>query len=318
MVDSSAGGGPWIRSSWLAGDCGQHCANQNGPAHGQDSVNAVREKGTAHMRNAIETILSARIGSYLASGLALALLLAPVSATTVQAQMLESNKREVQTAQAEGVASQERINTLDDDTAQLESEYKAVLQQLDTLRVYNQQLRDLIAAQVAEIEITQRDIDRVTTIDREVVPLMLRMVDGLDQFVELDVPFLIDERRNRISNLRALMQRADASPAEKFRRVLEAYQIENEYGRTIEGVRGTVDTTDGRQLTVDFLRIGRVALIYKTLDDAQIARWNKANRTWESIDTAFVSPVKKALSIAREQAAPDLLLLPIDAPETVQ
>jgi hypothetical protein len=270
------------------------------------------------MRNAIETILSARIGSYVASGLALALLLAPVSATTAQAQMLESNKREVQTAQAEGVVSQERINTLDDDTAQLESEYKAVLQQLDTLRVYNQQLRDLITAQVAEIEITQRDIDRVTTIDREVVPLMLRMVDGLDQFVELDVPFLIDERRNRISNLRALMQRADASPAEKFRRVLEAYQIENEYGRTIEGVRGTVDTTDGRQLTVDYLRVGRVALYYKTLDDAQIARWSKKDRTWEAIDTDFVSPIKKALSIAREQAAPDLLLLPIDAPENAQ
>ena len=275
----------------------------------------VKEKGTAHMRNAIETFLSARFGAYVASGLALALV---ATAPTAQAQLLESNKREVQTAQAEGVASQERINTLDDQTAQLESEYKAVLQQLDTLRVYNQQLRDLITAQVDEIAIVQRDIDRVTTIDREVVPLMLRMVDGIEQFVQLDVPFLIEERTNRVANLRRLMQRADASPAEKFRRVLEAYQIENEYGRTIEGVRGTVATTDGRQLTVDFLRVGRVALYYKTLDDAQIARWNKDNRTWEAIDSDFVSPIKKALSIAREQAAPDLLLLPIDAPETAQ
>ena len=270
------------------------------------------------MRNAIEKILSARIRYYISSSLALALLLAPVLTGTAQAQVLESNKREVQIAQAEGVASQERINNLDDDTAQLESEYKAVLQQLDTLRVYNQQLRDLISAQIAEIKITQRDIDRVTTIDREVVPLMLRMVEGIDQFVELDVPFLIKERRDRVANLRKLMQRADASPAEKFRRVLEAYQIENEYGRTIEGVRGTVDTNDGRQLTVDFLRVGRVALYYKTLDDAEIARWSKKDGAWEAIDTDFVSPIKKALSIAREQAAPDLLLLPIDAPETVQ
>ena len=270
------------------------------------------------MRNAIEKILSARIRYYISSGLALALLLAPVLTGTAQAQVLESNKREVQVAQAEGVASQERINNLDDDTAELESEYKAVLQQLDTLRVYNQQLRDLISAQIAEIKITQRDIDRVTTIDREVVPLMLRMVEGIDQFVELDVPFLIKERRDRVANLRNLMQRADASPAEKFRRVLEAYQIENEYGRTIEGVRGTVDTNDGRQLTVDFLRVGRVALYYKTLDDAEIARWSKKDGAWEAIDTDFVSPIKKALSIAREQAAPDLLLLPIDAPETVQ
>ena len=270
------------------------------------------------MRNAMETFLSARIGSFVA-GLAAVLALSPAAApTTAWAQALEANKQEVLTAQAEGNRAQDQINTLDDETAALESEYKAVLQQLDTLRVYNDQLRELITAQIAEIAITQRDIDRVTTIDREVVPLMLRMVEGLDQFVELDVPFLIEERRNRITNLHSLMQRADASPAEKFRRVLEAYQIENEYGRTIEGSRGVVNTADGRQITVDFLRIGRVALIYKTLDDALIARWNQGRRQWDQIDSGYLTPVKQALSIAREQAAPDLLLLPIDAPETIQ
>ena len=269
------------------------------------------------MRNAIETFLSARTGSK-AVGLALALGFSLATASTASAQVLETNKQEVMLAQAEGSQAQERINTLDDDTASLESEYKAVLQQLDTLRQYNKQLRELIAAQEAEIAVTQRDIDRVTTIDREVVPLMLRMVDGLGQFVELDVPFLIEERRGRIQNLQRLMLRADASPAEKFRRVLEAYQIENEYGRTIEGYRGVVNTADGRQITVDFLRVGRVALFYKTLDDEQIARWSKAAGNWEAIDSGFVSPIKQALSIAREQAAPDLLLLPIDAPEAAQ
>jgi len=269
------------------------------------------------MRNAMQKFRSARIGVFTASALALGLALTPVFAPTAWAQALQSNIQEVQTAQAEGQNAQERINDLDDQTAQLESEYKAVLQQLDTLRQYNQQLEDLIAAQVAEIEVVQRDIDRVTTIDREVVPLMLRMVDGLDQFVELDVPFLIAERRNRVANLRALMQRADASAAEKFRRVLEAYQIENEYGRTIEGVRGTVDR-DGRTITVDFLRVGRVALYYKTLDDSEIARWNTSTGDWETIDTGFVAPVKAALAIAREQSAPDLLLLPLDAPENAQ
>ena len=234
------------------------------------------------------------------------------------AQALESNKKEVLLAQAGGAKAQERINKIDDETAKLESEYKAVLQQLETLRIYNNQLRELIDAQKAEMIIVQRDIDRVTTIDREVVPLMLKMVDGIDQFVELDVPFLIEERRARVSNLKALMQRADASPAEKFRKVLEAYQIENEYGRTIEGIRGNVSTSDGRQLTVDFLRLGRVALFYKTLDDSEIARWNSKTKSWEDIDSSFVSPIKQALSIAREQAAPDLLLLPLDAPENVQ
>jgi len=260
------------------------------------------------------------IGQYRVSSVCLliAFVISISGIKTVTAQSLTLNKREVQVAQAEGVKAQEQINKLDDDTAKLESEYKAVLQQLETLRVYNNQLRDLIEAQKREIIIVQRDIDRVTTIDREVVPLMLRMVEGIDQFVELDVPFLIDERRQRMSNLRALMQRADASPAEKFRRVLEAYQIENEYGRTIEGIRGNVETDDGRQLTVDFLRIGRVALFYKTLDDSEIGRWDKASKSWELINTSFASQIKKAISIAREQAAPDLLVLPLDSPEDVQ
>ena len=268
------------------------------------------------MRNAIDvfvpglTIVAAGTGMIMAVMISLS---APAFA-----QALQANIQEVQTAQAEGTRAQQQINTLDDQTAALESEYKAVLQQLETLRIYNNQLRELIAAQEAEISVTQRDIDRVTTIDREVVPLMLRMVDGLDQFVELDVPFLIEERRSRVENLRTLMQRADASPAEKFRRVLEAYQIENEYGRTIEGYRGVVNTANGGTITVDFLRVGRVALYYKTLDYAQIARWSKNSGAWEAIDSGFVTPVKQALSIAREQAAPDLLLLPIDAPEVVQ
>ena len=269
------------------------------------------------MRNAMKIFMSAQNGSAVV-GLALLIAIQPFFASSALAQELEANKQEVLMAQAEGNQAQERINTLDDETAALESEYKAVLQQLATLRQYNNQLRELIAAQEAEIAVTQRDIDRVTTIDREVVPLMLRMVDGIEQFVELDVPFLIEERRNRVAGLKSLMLRADASPAEKFRRVLEAYQIENEYGRTIEGTRGVVNTEDGRQITVDFLRVGRVALFYKTLDDAQLARWNQEARNWEAIDSGFVTSIKQALSIAREQAAPDLLLLPIDAPEAAQ
>ena len=300
----------------LPGEGGRIRTNQKAQMIGWDLI-VVKEKGTAHMRNAMGIFLSARTGS-IAVGLPILLAFTLATGSSASAQVLEANKQEVKLAQAEGNQAQEQINTLDDDTSALESEYKAVLQQLDTLRQYNDQLRELIAAQKAEITVTQRDIDRVTTIDREVVPLMLRMVDGLGQFIELDVPFLIEERRNRINSLKSLMLRADASPAEKFRRVLEAYQIENEYGRTIEGYRGVVNTDDGRQITVDFLRVGRVALIYKTLDDKQIARWNKAGNQWQAIDLDFVLPVKKALSIAREQAAPDLLLLPIDAPEAAQ
>jgi len=251
----------------------------------------------------------------LLAGAALAAALA--IATPAMAQV-DQVKDQIIAQQQDNQKSQDRINKLDDETSTIESEYKGVLQQLDSLNVYNNQLKSLISSQQAEMAATERDILRVTTIDREVVPLMLRMVEALNQFVQLDTPFLIEERTDRVKSLQKLMTRADATAAEKYRRVLEAYQIENDYGRTIEGYTGEVTTTDGRKLSVDFLRMGRVALFYKTLDDQQLARWNQKTRQWEPLDTSYVSNVKAALAIARQQVAPDLVVLPIDAPENAK
>ncbi|MDX2225194.1 MAG: DUF3450 domain-containing protein [Rhodospirillaceae bacterium] len=247
-----------------------------------------------------------------------AALAAAMALTAPAFAQVDAVKQQILAQQQENQQAQERINKLDDETGAIESEYKAVLQQLDSLNVYNNQLKELVRSQEAESAAVEKDILRVTTIDREVIPLMLRMVEGLNQFVALDVPFLIEERTSRVKNLQALMTRSDASPAEKYRRVLEAYQIENEYGRTIEGYAGQVQTDGGNTINVDFLRVGRVALFYRTLDDATVARWNQKDRRWEQLPSDYVANVKAGLAIARQQVAPDMVVLPIDAPETVK
>ena len=94
---------------------------------------------------------------------------------------------------------------------------------------------------------------------------MLRMIAGLEEFVALDVPFLLQERSDRINNLKAMMDRADVAVSEKFRRVLEAYQVEVDYGRTIESYAGNAEF-DGQNQQVNYLRIGRVALVYQSRD----------------------------------------------------
>jgi hypothetical protein len=246
------------------------------------------------------------------TGVALAAALALTAPST--AQELNAAKEQLMAAQQENQQSQDRINKIDDATGAIESEYKAVLQQLDSLQVYNNQLKTLLNSQQSEMATIEKDILRVTTIDREIVPLMLRMVDAFAQFVALDVPFLAEERAQRVANLKALMARSDATPAEKYRRVLEAYQIENEYGRTIEGYTGTLNR-DGSNINADFLRLGRVALFYKTLDDSEVGRWNIKEKKWEVIDSGYVAAIKRGLSIARQQVAPDLVYVPVDAPE---
>lgn len=218
---------------------------------------------------------------------------------------------------AAAAAAQKRVDALSEETHELLTQYRAAQEQIESLNTYNAQVEKLTASQQEEMASLRQQIDQAALISREVTPLMLRMLDTLEQFVELDAPFLLEERRNRIQSLRRMMDRADVSDAEKYRRILEAYQVENEYGRTIEAYQGAL-TIAGAERTVSFLRLGRVALMYQSLDGDDLGVWSQGQRDWQPLPTAYRSAIKKGLRIARKQAAPDLLRLPIAAAEEVQ
>jgi hypothetical protein len=244
-------------------------------------------------------------------GLFVALLGVSLSVTQpTLAQSLDNVVDVAKSATSDGQASQERIDKLDDETDVLTRTYRAALKQLASLREYNGQLEKLIQAQKAEMISVRQQIEDVTNVDRTIVPLMFRMIDSLEQFVNIDVPFLIDERRGRVQNLRDLMGRSDANPAEKYRKILEAYEIENEYGRTIEAYEGQMEIND-EERTVAFLRIGRVALIYQTLDGEESGAWSQQSMSFTDLDGDFDSELRSALRIAKQQAAPDLLVVPV-------
>ncbi len=211
--------------------------------------------------------------------------------------------------------TQRRVDELSDETDQLLTRYQATLRQIESLRTYNRQMEELIASQETERASLQEQLDRIELVTREVTPLMMRMIDALQAFVELDVPFLEEERKERIANLRKMMKRADVTESEKYRRIMEAYQVENEYGRTIEAYRSTLSQGE-REMTVDFLRVGRIALLYQTLDEAEARVWDQGKRVWEPLDRSYRSDIRQGLRIARKQAAPDLLRLPLPEPKT--
>jgi DNA-binding transcriptional regulator/RsmH inhibitor MraZ len=213
--------------------------------------------------------------------------------------------------------SQKRVDATSDETANLITEYRAALEQIESLKAYNAQVERLVAAQNAEVESLRQQIDNATTIAREITPLMLRMLDSLEQFVELDVPFLLAERRERIATLREIMGRADVTDAEKYRRIVEAYQVENEYGRTVEAYTGPL-AGDAEGRTVNFLRVGRVVLTYETLDGQEVGGWDPKSKSFVTLPTAYRSAIRKGIRMARKQAAPDLMRLPVSAPEVAQ
>ena len=213
--------------------------------------------------------------------------------------------------------SQQRIDTLSDATQQMFQQYQMELKRVEDLKVYNLQMERQIERQKDAIASTQQSIQDVAIEERQIAPLMARMIDALADFIRLDLPFLQDERQERVKFLRHTLDRSDVSLAEKFRQVMDAYNIEVQYGNTIESYRGTL-TLDNKPREVEFLRVGRIALMYQTLDGNELGVWNVKKQAWEPLDGSYRKDIRLGLKIARKQAAPELLTLPIAAPEALK
>lgn len=208
--------------------------------------------------------------------------------------------------------SQQNVESLADQTSEMLFEYRDILRQTESLSAYNDQLDKLVNSQQQELESITLQLENIETTQRDIVPLMLNMVTVIEQFVELDLPFLPVERSTRLVELNSMMGRADVTISEKYRRILEAYQVETEYGRTIEAYQGELVLADSTR-TVDFLRIGRVNLYYLTLDSQEVGMWNANEKEWIRLDDSYRQPVNHGLDVARKQLPPDLLTLPVNA-----
>jgi hypothetical protein len=252
-----------------------------------------------------------KITSLLSSVLILALV--GLSTQTFAASINEVMQEGENRADA-GANDQTKVDSVADQTDKIVNDYRAVTKVVDGLRVYNALLQTQLNNQEAEMQALSDSIANIALIERQIVPLMLRMLDALEGFVALDTPFLMKERNGRIVRLREMMERSDVTAAEKLRRVIEGYQIENDYGRTIEAYKGSTDV-GGKELEVDFLRIGRVALLYQTVGGATTGVWDQSAHAYVELPPAtYQAAVAQGLKIARKQVAPDLLIVPVAAP----
>jgi hypothetical protein len=213
-----------------------------------------------------------------------------------------------------GAAEQQRIEQIANQTDDLLAEYNTLAKVVDGLKTYNSLLQRQVDNQESEKAALAESMDNVALIERQITPMMIRMLDSLEEFIHLDTPFLMKERTERLARLREMMERSDVSSAEKFRRVIEAYQIENDYGRTIEAYKGSVDI-NGAQQEVDFLRIGRVSLTYQSVGGQYTGAWDQESRQWVELPPEkFKTQVAEGIRVARKQVAPDLLIVPVAAP----
>jgi chromosome segregation ATPase len=216
-------------------------------------------------------------------------------------------QEQVKTEQA-AMASQAKIDQLDDESSRMLAEYRQITAEAQSLKSYNDQLAVQVKSQSDDLQQMSRQIEEIATTSREVLPMMNKMMTTLEKFVQLDIPFLQEERATRVAGLKDMMTRADVSISEKYRRIIEAYQIEIEYGRTLEAYQGKIDDR-----MVEFLRTGRISLMYQTLDGQETGHWDNTARAWK-VDDKYAEDVQEALKVAKKQAAPDFVGVAVAAP----
>ncbi|MDX1570773.1 MAG: DUF3450 domain-containing protein [Xanthomonadales bacterium] len=243
------------------------------------------------------------------------LVLALVMAVAANADVLDTAIQTEQQTNEQSQDSQQRINRLSEETEDLLAEYRRVVRETEALQVYNDQLSRVVDNQRVEIDSINKQLAELEETNRGVVPLLLEMIDMLEQIVEADTPFLLDTRRNLIFDLQDMVYRADVTTSEKYRRVMEAYQREIDFGRNVSAYEGKLPGTDR---TVSFVKVGRVLLIYQTLDQEQVGWWNPVTRNWEELPAEYESSIARAVRIAKNQEAPNLVKLPVVGPRSAQ
>jgi len=240
-----------------------------------------------------------------------ALLLGSAQAQEVLASTMQKEVKINQDAKA----SQTRVTALAQQTSDLLAEYRAVVRETESLKVYNDQLEKVVMDQRDQIQSIDRQLAGLEQTNRDVVPLMLEMIDDLGKIVEADMPFRLEERRARVQRLQDMMDQSDVTTSEKYRRIMEAYQGELEYGRTTEAYSEALPSTGQ---TVEFLRVGRTLLVYQTSDGETTGWFNPTTRQYEELPDRYRLDVKEGLAIARNEKAPNLVMLPVPGPEVAQ
>ena len=203
--------------------------------------------------------------------------------------------------------SQDKIDLTERQTDKIVNEWKAVSKQVEGLKLYNEQKRIQIKAQLELMDKLDEQLVQVVVMQRQIPPLAQRMLESLESFINLDTPFMIEERTNRRDLVRSSLAKPKVTASEQVRQVLEAYNIEAEYGRKIDTYESTL--TDGT--VVNILVVGRIGMFYQTKDEQSSGRWDNDTNSWDELPGSYRKPIGDGIRMAKKLAPTDMLMMPV-------
>ncbi len=226
------------------------------------------------------------------------------------AQDLQDSLEVVSATNRQAEQSQQTIDQLSRDTRAMLEEYRSLRESSEHQAAYTRELELLDASQKTRIKSLQQQIAQARITRQRILPLIRSMADALETFVVLDLPFHQEERVGAVLQLKQRLDNPGLSVVARFRLLLEAYQLEQNYSATVEAWRGPLQLND-ETLSVEYLRLGRAALYYQTLDREHSGYWHRQQQSWLPLDNSHNRALSQAMRVARSETAPQLLELPL-------
>jgi hypothetical protein len=160
---------------------------------------------------------------------------------------------------------------------------------------------------IAELE---RRLDESTRLKNSIQDTLIAVQERLGHWIESDLPFLMKDRRARVAALDRELSRPDVTSAEKLRRLLEVLQIETGYGSTVEVVQDRV-AVGSDTVFVDLLKLGRLALFWRTPDGERAGEFDPGTRSWTELPDRFHGDIHEAMDMAARIRPVEITELPL-------
>ncbi len=188
--------------------------------------------------------------------------------------------------------------------------YAQLEQELRTLQEHKEQLESQADAVQKRVRAKQIELDELARISDQLAPFIAETMQRLQQFVAADLPFLTQERKQRIVRVEQIVSDPDVPVSEKLRKTLEALMVEADYGRTIEVTRESILLGETATL-VNVFRLGRLGLYFETLDEQRCGVFNMAVNSWQELPVHDGKGIHAALEIGAKRRPAELVALPL-------
>lgn len=238
-----------------------------------------------------------------------------------------------------------------DDTASSVDQYKMLLQEISDRRMNLAQREFYIQQQSEEIEtLTARIAEKSdVTAREELLPVVREMVAEIEKVMVSDLPFRIERRFALLDDLRADLQAEDVSVFDVYRRAMEIYGQEVNYGLQVGSYQGlnpiadrqrrrfkacqadtqsaTCDLNKEQQSALrngaeiedleeqlydgNYIHFGRLALLYLERDSSEGYRYNQTSSQWDALSNSELLGLRQNVRIARGESAIGTMTAPI-------